>query len=241
MATAQPTGEPRSRPPSQYDVQAPPPDVLDPTDQPGFTPVLDEGLGSADSELLYRVSASIDRYEPIRASGSRIQVASRQGSVVLTGRVRSLPLKIMAERLGASATEGRPLVSELIADPDVGLAVATALALDPRTSLAPVYVECSLGVVRLCGPVPTASMVEAATEVARSVPGVVDVRNELAAAPAQPAPSAAEAKADVGATSKPTADTAFTSEPRLEPHGRTQDADLVTRPEGENRVPVSDT
>ena len=28
---------------------------------------------------------------------------------------------------------------------------------------------------------------------------------------------------------------------RLEPHGRTQDADLVTRQEGDQRVPVSDT
>ena len=33
----------------------------------------------------------------------------------------------------------------------------------------------------------------------------------------------------------------FTAEPRLEPHGRTQNADLVTRPEGDQRVPVSDT
>ena len=241
MATAQPADEARIRPPTQYDVPAVPPDVLDPTDQTGFTPVVDEGLSSADSELLYRVSGSIDRYEPIRASGSRLQVTMRQGSVVLTGRVRSQPLQLMAERLGAAAAGGRPFVSELIADPTVGVAVATALALDPRTNLAPVYVDCSLGVVRLQGPVPSAAMVEAATEIARGVPGVVDVRNELVAVGAPAAPSSAEAKAEAGATSKPTADTAFTSEPRLEPHGRTQNADLVTRPEGDERVPVSDT
>jgi hypothetical protein len=119
--------------------------------------------------------------------------------------------------------------------------VATALALDPRTNLAPVYVDCSLGVVHLAGSVPSAAMVEAATEVARGVPGVLDVRNELVAVAAPGTPSGAEAKAEAGATSKPTADTAFTSEPRSEPRGRVQDADLVTRQEGDQRVPVSDT
>jgi osmotically-inducible protein OsmY len=241
MATAQPADEPRLRAPTQYDVPAVPPDVVEPSDQPGFTPVLDEGLSAADSELLYRVSESIDRYEPIRASGSRLQVTMRQGSVVLTGRVRSQPIQVMAERLGQAAAGGRPFVSELIADPTVGIAVATALALDPRTGLAPVYVDCSLGVVRLQGTAPTAAMVEAATEIARAVPGVVEVRNDLVAAPAPPAPSDAQQKAAAGATSEPTADTAFTSEPRSEPHGRTQDADLVTRQEGDQRVPVSDT
>jgi osmotically-inducible protein OsmY len=241
MATAHPAEEPRTRPPSQYEVEPPPPELEDPTNQPRFTPVLDEGLPGPDSQLLYRVSASIDRYEPIRASGSMIQVSLREGSVVLSGRARSAPLKIMAERLGAAATGGRPFVSEVIGDPDVITGVATALALDPRTNLAPVYVECNLGMVRLLGPVPAAGMVEAATEVARSVAGVADVRNDLVAASPATAPSAAEQKADVGATSKPTADTAFTSEPRLEPHGRTQNADQVTRPEGDQRVPVSDT
>ena len=241
MATAHPTDGARIRPPTQYDVPSVPSDVVDPASPPGFTPVVDEGLGTADSELLYRVSESIDRYEPIRNSGSRLQVTMRQGNIVLTGRVRSQPIQIMAERLGAAAAGGRAFVSELIADPVVGMAVATALALDPRTSLAPVYVDCSLGAVRLQGAAPSAAMVETAAEIARAVPGVVDVRNDLVAAPAPAAPSDAEQKAEAGATSKPTADTAYTSEPRSEPHGRTQDADLVTRQEGDERVPVSDT
>src|SRR5579885_708051 len=135
MATAHPADVPLPRTPTQYDVPAAPPDVRDPSEQTGFTPVLDEGLSSADSELLYRVSESIDRYEPIRASGSRIQVAMRQRGVVLMGRVRSQPLKVMAERLGAAAAGDRPFASELISDADVDVAVATALATDPRTNL----------------------------------------------------------------------------------------------------------
>ncbi|HEY7066393.1 MAG TPA: BON domain-containing protein [Chloroflexota bacterium] len=205
MATAHPADEPRIRPPSQYDVQAPPPDVLLPTEEPGFTPVLDEGLSSADSELLYRVSESIDRYEPIRASGSRIQVTMRQGGVVLTGRVRSQPLKVMAERLGAAAAGGRPFSSELISDPDVDVAVATALALDARTNLAPVYVECSLGVIRLRGTVPGAAMVAAASEIARGVAGVVEVQNELVAGPELPPPPPPAPKAEAAAPPAPAA------------------------------------
>ena len=240
MATAHPSDEPRARPASQYEVESPPPDVGPGHDDELHVMVVDDGLGTAERELLWCVRDSIDRYEPIRASGSRLEIRWREGSVVLAGRVRSLPLKVMAERLGASGARGRPFVSEAIADADVALAVATALALDARTNLAPVYVECSLGIVQLSGPAPVA-MVEAAAEVAHGVPGVLEVRNELvpvAAAAAPPTP--AEEKADVGATSKPTADTAFTSEPRLEPHGRTQDADQVTRPQDGERVPIAD-
>jgi hypothetical protein len=240
MATVHPSDELRVRPPSQYEVEAPPPDVGVAEDDEMNVMVVDDGLGTAERELLWAVRDSIDRYEPIRASGSRLEIRWREGSVVLTGRVRSLPLKVMAERLGAAGAGGRPFVSEVIADADVVMAVATALALDARTSMAPVYVECSQGIVQLSGPAP-AAMVQAAVEVARGVPGVVEVRNELVpVAVAAAAPTPAEEKADVGATSKPTADTAFTSEPRLEPHGRTQDADQVTRPQNGERVPIAD-
>jgi hypothetical protein len=212
----------------------------DPRDPALFATVLDAGLGTAERELLWAVRDSIDRYEPIRASGSRLQLRWREGSVVLAGRVRSAPLKVMAERLGGAATRGRPLVSELISDADLVVAVATALALDARTNLAPVYVECSLGVVRLSGPVPTSAMAEAAVAIARGVPGVVEVLGELEPVATAP-PSVAEQKAALGASSQPTSDTAFTSEPRLEPHGRTQDADQVTRPQNGERVPIADT
>src|SRR5262249_11199773 len=71
--------------------------------------------------------------------------------------------------------------------------------------------------------------------------GVLEVRNELVAAPA-PAPTLAEAKVEAGATSEPVPEGAVTSEPRLEPHGREQDADRVTKPApGGERVPIADT
>ena len=212
----------------------------EPTEHSTYPEVVDQGLSSAERELLYRVRDAVDRYEPIRASRSLVQVGMHDGAVVLRGRVRSDPLKVIACYLARSAAGDRPVVAELVSDTEVVMAVATALALDPRTNLSPVFVECSLGSVRLYGPVPTAEMAAAAEEVARALPQVAQVRNELEpAAPAQP--STAQAKAEVGATAKPIAETAYTSEPRLEPHSRTQDADRVTRPENGERVPVADT
>jgi osmotically-inducible protein OsmY len=237
MAAGAPSDELRAGQPGQEAPETP--EFLD--EHLGYAEVVDDGLGTAESELLYAVQDALDRYEPIRASGSRFQIRWREGSVVLTGRVRSLPIKALSELLARSASAGRPVVSELIADPQVAVDVATALARDPHTNLAPVAVECALGVVRLLGPVPSAAMASAAVEIARGVPGVLEVRSELVAAPA-PAPTPAEAKVEAGATSEPTPETAFTSEPRLEPHGREQDADRVTKPTSDGeRVPIADT
>ncbi len=239
MAAGAPSDELRAGQPGQEAPAAPVHDFLD--EQHGYAEVIDDGLGAAESELLYTVLDAIERYEPIRASGSRIQIRWREGGVVLMGRTRSLPVKALAELLARSATAGRPVVSELIADPQVAVDVATALARDPRTNLSPVEVECHLGVVRLLGPVPSAAMASAAVEIARGVPGVLEVRSELVAAPA-PAPTTAEAKVEAGATSEPTPETASASEPRLEPHSRDQDADRVTKPApGGERVPIADT
>jgi hypothetical protein len=212
------------------------------SDTPDYLVVEEAGLGDADMELLYRVCEAIGHYEPIRISGSTLRLSLHDGAVVLAGRVRSDPLKILAERLAASAVGGRPFVNELISDAAVTVAVATALALDARTSLAPVFVETNLGQVTLYGDAPSAAMVTAATEVASAVPGVATVTNYLVARAAPAPPTPAEVKAEAGATSQPIAETAYTSEPRLEPHSREQNADRVTRPAGgDERVPVADT
>ncbi|HZU06727.1 MAG TPA: BON domain-containing protein [Chloroflexota bacterium] len=156
---------------------------------PAYPVVVDEGLGDRERELLYRVRDAVVRYTPIPASGSPLWIRWREGTVVLEGRVRSLPLKAIAERLARSAAADQPLVCELIADPEVAVAVATALALDPRTNLCPVQVHCQLGVVYLRGAVPTAEMAAAAAEIAQTVPGVARVVNELT--PASPSPATA--------------------------------------------------
>src|SRR5262249_13196509 len=110
MAAGAPSDELRAGPPGEEAPETP--EFLD--EHLGYAEVVDNGLGTAESELLYGVQDALDRYEPIRASGSRIQIRWREGSVVLTGRVRSLPIKALTELLARSASAGRPVVSELI-------------------------------------------------------------------------------------------------------------------------------
>ncbi|MBX5493038.1 MAG: BON domain-containing protein [Chloroflexi bacterium] len=171
-------------------------------DEPDLPEVDTAGLSDDDAELLYRVRNAIIRYTPIPASRSRIALALRDGTIVLRGRTRTTPMKIVAERLAQAAAEGRPLVSELISDEDLAIAVASALADDPRTNAAPLRLTCFLGTVRLWGPAPSAAVAEAAAEVARAVPGVVHVTNELVVG--GPAPSEAAQTAAVGAATPPT-------------------------------------
>ncbi|SRR5581483_3968772 len=229
-------------PTSQYAPGAVEPVIDEWSDRPDFVVVEGAGLSDAERVALYHVASAIERYEPIRASGSLLRLSLRQGTTVLAGRVRSQPLKIMAERLAATAAAGRPFTSEVVSDADVTVAVATALALDARTNLVPVFVETSLGNVILAGDVPSAEMAAAAVEIAGAVPGVASVTSKLTVKATPPPPTPAETKAEAGATSKPLPDTLVTSEPRLEPHSRDQDANRVTRPtDGGERVPVADT
>jgi osmotically-inducible protein OsmY len=157
-------------------------------DEPDPPEVETEGLSDDDAELLYRVRDAIARYGPIAASRSYVALCLRDGAIVLRGRTRTTPLKIIAERLAQAAAAGRPVVSELISDEDLAVAVAAALADDPRTNAAPLRLTCFLGGVRLWGPAPSAAAAAAATEVARAVPGVAEVYNELVA-PAEPTAS----------------------------------------------------
>jgi osmotically-inducible protein OsmY len=216
-------------------------ELADPSEQPQFLEVVDDGLTDEQSELLYRVRGAVDRYGPIRLSHSPIQVRWQDGTVVLQGRVRSVPMRLVAERLAQAASADHPLSCELLADPEVAVAVATALAVDARTNLAPVHVECNLGVVRLHGDVPTAAMAIATGELAATVPGVARVINDLVPGQEPAVAAAAEAQAAADTASPPTVEGEFTAEPRLEPHGRTQDANRVTRPQNGERVPISDT
>ena len=172
-----------------------------PGDPPEFPAVVAAGLSDDQSALLYRVRAAVDRYEPIRASRSRIHISMRDGAVVLAGRARTLPMKIIAERLAASAAEGHPLISEIVADPDLLNAVGLALAADHRTNQTALRMTCMQGVVRLWGPAPDATASQAAEAIARAVPGVAFVYNDLQVE--GEAQSAAGAKAAVGATSAP--------------------------------------
>jgi osmotically-inducible protein OsmY len=69
--------------------------------------------------------------------------------------------------------------NDLIADPDLEIAVAEALEQDPELAPLCIRVYARHGVVRLEGHVPSADLERRAVERASQVPGVAELRSEL--------------------------------------------------------------
>ena len=137
-------------------------------------------LERAEKKLYTRVRRVLWEYEPLRASHAEIDIAIAGGSVVLRGRVRTMPQKLIARVLVERMTDVDDVTNELISDPEVVRAVADALAQDERTAAYVIRVDSRHGVVVLRGAVPSDDVVQAAIEIAATVPLVSSVRNALA-------------------------------------------------------------
>jgi osmotically-inducible protein OsmY len=137
-------------------------------------------LERAEKKLYTRVRRVLWEYEPLRASHAEIDIAIAGGRVVLRGRVRTMPQKLIAKVLVERMTDVDDVINELISDPEVVRAVADALAQDERTAAYVIRVDSRHGVVILRGEVPSDDVVQAAIEIAATVPLVSSVRNALA-------------------------------------------------------------
>jgi len=91
-------------------------------------------LERAEKKLYTRVRRVLWDYEPLRASHAEIDIGVVGGAVVLRGRVRTLPQKLIARVLVERMTDVGEVTNELVADPEVVRAVADALAKDERTA-----------------------------------------------------------------------------------------------------------
>jgi osmotically-inducible protein OsmY len=137
-------------------------------------------LERAEKKLYTRVRRVLWEYEPLRASHAEIDIAIARGSVVLRGRVRTMPQKLIAKVLVERMTDVDDVTNELISDPEVVRAVADALAQDERTAAYVIRVDSRHGVVVLRGEVPSDDVVQAAIEITATVPLVSSVRTALA-------------------------------------------------------------
>ena len=137
-------------------------------------------LERAEKKLYTRVRRVLWEYEPLRASHAEIDIAVAGGAVVLRGRVRTLPQKLIAKVLVERMTDVGEVTNELVADPEVVRAVADALAQDERTAAYVIRIDSRHGVVVLRGEVPSDAVAQAAIEIAATVPLVSSVRNALA-------------------------------------------------------------
>jgi osmotically-inducible protein OsmY len=120
-------------------------------------------------------------FDPIRSSFSLIDVRESNGMVELRGCVATRMIKAMATDLALSVPGVRDVDNRLIADSDIDVAVAEAIACDNRTHLTSTQVasRSTQSIVRLAGWVPSAEVKMAVEEVVRGVLGVRDVVNDL--------------------------------------------------------------
>lgn len=149
--------------------------------------VLDLGGKSADQLTLYRDDEELRQeaydaiydYARLRVEMPGIQIFAIDGVIWLRGHVSSdLNRRLVADQLGGIVGLAE-LHNELVADNELAAAVSMALAKDPRTAGQHIGVYPKLGEVHLRGYVRTAEASAAATEVARTVPGIRSVVNEL--------------------------------------------------------------
>jgi osmotically-inducible protein OsmY len=137
----------------------------------------DRPLERAEKKIYTQVRRVLWDYEPLRASHAEIFIDVEGEQVLLRGRVRTLPQKLIASGIVARMPEVSEVVNELIADPDVVRAVADALSQDERTAAYVLRVDSRHGVVTLRGEVPSQEVQDAAMAIASGVPTVATVRN----------------------------------------------------------------
>jgi osmotically-inducible protein OsmY len=136
-------------------------------------------LRGDEKKLFARVRQTLWDYEPLRASHADITIGIRRASVTLSGRVRTVTQKILAEVLTRRLSGVDDVINHLVADPEVVREVADALAADPRTAPYVIRVEVRHGLATLQGQVDDAATSQAAVDVAARVPSVALVRNQL--------------------------------------------------------------
>ncbi|MBV9580201.1 MAG: BON domain-containing protein [Chloroflexi bacterium] len=153
----------------------------------------DRPLERAEKKTYTRVRRVLWDYEPLRASHAEIFIDIDGDQVLLRGRVRTMPQKLIASGIVARMPEVGEVINELIADPEVVRSVADALAQDERTAAYVLRVEARHGVVTLRGEVPSQAVQDAAMATAASLPLVATVRN-LTTIGGDPRPSVALAR-----------------------------------------------
>jgi hyperosmotically inducible protein len=124
-----------------------------------------------------------------RVKGTQVSVDTTKGVVHLRGKVDSADAKSAAGDIAKSVEGVKSVKNDLqvvaptarkavdASDSDIAKAVGTRLSKD--TQLKKVDVRTDAGVVTLTGQVPTIGASAKASELARGVPGVKSVKNEL--------------------------------------------------------------
>ena len=134
---------------------------------------------SVDHELAEAVERALWDEPILRGGHSAIEVEVAQGAVTLRGHVLSVTAKAQACEIARHVPGVRKISDHLVADEQLEIDVAQALARDPRTRSDNIRVYVHQGAVDLHGPVARDETCAAAAEVAARVPYVRAVVNHL--------------------------------------------------------------
>ena len=142
-----------------------------------------DDLPEADRHVLTAIRKTLWNYEPLRATRPTLDIGVRDGRVELTGRVRTLAIKEIAEYMLLRVPGVRAVRNDLIADPEVTRAVADAIAADGELGPLCPFVDSRDGMVTLAGNVPTDQAARRLVELATNVPLVASVTSFLQVQP----------------------------------------------------------
>lgn len=143
-----------------------------------------DDLPDADRHLLTAIRKTLWGYEPLRATRPTLTIGVQEGRVVLTGRVRTLAIKEIAEYMVLRTPGVRAVRNDLLADPEVARSVADAVAADPELGPLCPRIDSRDGVVHLAGDVPSDAIAQRLIDLAESLPLVASVTSYLTVEPA---------------------------------------------------------
>lgn len=165
-----------------------------------MTPDITEARSARDEELELLAADMLRNYQGVRVWTDALVLRARNGILQVEGHVRTLAEKEVTENLLLKVKGVQDVVSQLVVDTDLEIAVARALGDDPRTrgSFPGLLVGSGFGEIFLKGKVASQEIKRAAEEISAKVPGVRSVTNALEA-PEPPKPAAPPAAAKPGA------------------------------------------
>jgi osmotically-inducible protein OsmY len=134
-----------------------------------------------DALLEQAVRRALDHYTPLRMWRHSFEIQASGGKATLTGNARSQAEKEVAGNLARAVKGITSVDNQMIADGDVELDVAQALAVDERTrdAFPGILVGVVFGTVYLKGTAASDVVKQAAGEIAGKIANVRQVSNEL--------------------------------------------------------------
>jgi hypothetical protein len=134
-------------------------------------------------DIHLQVAERMEKIEPLRTLGNFLQTKlDPNGVIKIAGPTQSLLIKQMVIQALSDIPGIQGIQDHIVADPDLELAVAWALAQDHRTSNLPpgrIFIRSHLGVITLFGDLPAGFLLQDIVDVVLNVSGVRDIEVQL--------------------------------------------------------------